>query len=49
MLYSNITPDNDYSSLESAFKYFSMGNLAKGTYNCGYSSLDHGNSAKVYP
>ena len=48
MIYSSITPDNDYSSLESAFKYFSMGTLAKGELNCGYSSIDYDNSAKMW-
>ena len=49
MIYSGVTPNKDFSSLDSAFKYFSMGNLAKGIKNCGYSSIDHGNSELVYP
>jgi hypothetical protein len=43
-MYAGSTRNNDYSSMNQIFKYFTLGNIARTNKICGYSTLNDTNS-----
>lgn len=47
-MYASMTKGNNYTEMEEAFKYFTLGNLGKGNPICGYSNIDYSKSQQIF-
>ena len=49
LMYSSMTVDNDYMSVQKAWQYFTLGNIGKGNNICGYSNIEYSDAQTIYP